>query len=86
MATRDISSTIYRLPGLQPNTSYSVKIMAVSKLGEGLWSVTPLKFTTAEIGKLCNLTLSGPGYFWVPGSGGGGRGAESARGKCSRES
>ena len=77
MATRDKSSTIYWLTGLQPNTSYSVKIMALSKLGEGLWSVTPLKFTTAEIGKLCNLTLSDPGFFGCLGPGGG---AESARG------
>ena len=26
------------------------------------------------------LTLSGPGFFWVPGPGRGGGGAESARG------
>ena len=39
------------LSGLKPNTDYTVNVVAVSVLGEGLWSVKQLHFKTKEAGK-----------------------------------
>ena len=43
-------NTTYKFPNLAPNTKYSMKIAAVSNVGEGLWST--LNFSTNAACKL----------------------------------
>ena len=54
--TKGTSSTRYQLNNLQPDTSYDVNIVAVSKLGFGLLNAAPLNVTTAAAGTLCAST------------------------------
>ena len=44
------SASSHVITGLKPYTNYTIRVMAKSRVGEGLWSA-PIEFTTDQAGK-----------------------------------